>query len=72
MTSETCPVCGVVIEDGKTVKFSYGRPGSRERLYTRVCQYALARGRTGCINQESTVVESEGYLPAPPIQSPEK
>lgn len=35
---EKCSVCGVAIE-GDLVKFSYGQPGSRERLYARVCQF---------------------------------
>lgn len=42
-----CPVCSVRIT-GDTVIFSHGKPGTRERLYARVCQYA--KDRAGCIN----------------------
>ena len=46
---EICPVCQVRI-DGDTVHFAAGNPGTRDRLYARVCQYAIARGKSGCIN----------------------
>lgn len=46
---ETCPVCGVkIVEDGK-VLFSDGPPGTRSRLWARVCQFAKV---PGCINQD--------------------
>ena len=35
---EKCSVCGVTIKDD-LVKFSFGQPGSRNRLYARVCQF---------------------------------
>lgn len=35
---QECPVCGVTIEND-LVKFSYGGPGTRQRLYGRVCQF---------------------------------
>lgn len=45
---ETCPICKVVIEDDAKVLFSYGPPGTRARLWARVCNYAK---NPGCINQ---------------------
>lgn len=47
---EVCPACGVTIEDGSKVLFSYGPPGTRERLWARVCQFAK---RPGCINSNT-------------------
>ncbi len=50
---QICPVCGVFItEDGK-VNFAAGSPGTRARLYARVCRYAQD---PGCINQESQLI----------------
>ncbi|MDY7014118.1 MAG: hypothetical protein SVX43_11080 [Cyanobacteriota bacterium] len=48
-TLQTCPVCRVSIADD-VVHFSNGNPGTRARLYARVCQYAK---QSGCINQDS-------------------
>ena len=45
---EICPVCGVKIENGEKVLFSVGEPGTRSRLYARVCQFAK---KPGCINK---------------------
>lgn len=42
-----CGVCGVRIE-GEVVHFSYGKPGTRDRLYARVCQYT---SKEGCLNK---------------------
>ena len=59
MTCESCPVCGVKIKED-SVMFSYGKPGSRERLYARVCRYA--KDRDNCINQEhSNFTEEDCY-----------
>lgn len=59
-----CQRCGVKIE-GDIVHFSYGKPGSRSRLYARVCQFALKRGATDCANQfdpeKETIKESDYY-----------
>ena len=48
---QTCPVCGVKIlvgvVGGDRVLFSAGPPGTRARLYARVCQYVQ---KAGCIN----------------------
>lgn len=45
---ETCPACGVTIEDD-IVLFSHGPNGTRARLYARVCQFAK---KSGCINKD--------------------
>lgn len=64
---KVCPICQVQIQqsDEFPVKFSYGNPGTKERLYARVCQYAKARGKVGCINNlentDSPNVKKEEY-----------
>ena len=64
MATETCSVCGVEIE-GDLVKFSYGNPGSRDRLRARVCVYAK---KPGCINDPAAeVVKAEAWKPIAPI-----
>ncbi len=51
--TQTCPVCGVKIMvgvvGGDRVMFSAGPPGTRARLWARVCQYV---NKPGCINAE--------------------
>ncbi|MBE7383091.1 MAG: hypothetical protein F6J95_016965 [Leptolyngbya sp. SIO1E4] len=51
--TQTCPVCGVKIMvgfvGGDRVLFSAGPPGTRARLWARVCQYVQ---KSGCINPE--------------------
>jgi hypothetical protein len=54
---DTCPVCGVSIE-GDIVHFSHGRPGTRERLQARVCQFAK---KPGCINISGIPSGSDFY-----------
>jgi len=49
-----CPACGVKIENGAKVLFSCGQPGTLERLYARVCQFAK---RPGCINKGGDELE---------------
>ena len=44
---QICPACSVKIVDD-VVHFSFGKLGTIERLYARVCQYAK---KEGCINQ---------------------
>ncbi len=59
--SETCPVCGVTIEQGSKVIFSTGPAGTRSRLWARVCNFAQ---NESCINQdEGTIgnVSSQDY-----------
>jgi hypothetical protein len=48
-----CPACGVVITPDDSVLFSYGKPGTRARLWARVCQYAK---RPDCINKDETKI----------------
>ncbi|MGC1306843.1 MAG: hypothetical protein WA885_06410 [Phormidesmis sp.] len=47
---QSCGLCGVKIDSGNTVHFSFGKPGSRERLYARVCQHVSDRR---CINSDA-------------------
>lgn len=61
--TETCKACGVTIEDNK-VLFSCGKPGTRDRLYVRVCKYAV--DKKNCINKnidESKVDLNDFYRP---------
>lgn len=46
---DKCAVCQVKIEED-TVHFSQGQPGTRDRLWARVCQYTE---KPGCINKIS-------------------
>lgn len=61
---QNCPVCGVIIEEdgsGFPVKFAEGTPGTRSRLYARVCQYTKD---SRCINKDKnilTIVPSDYY-----------
>lgn len=48
-----CPVCGVSISETGQVNFSSGAPGTRSRLYARVCQYT---DNKACINQDAALV----------------
>ncbi|MEM6610941.1 MAG: hypothetical protein AAF652_01575 [Cyanobacteria bacterium P01_C01_bin.72] len=50
---QTCSACGVSITEDGQVNFSNGNPGSRTRLYARVCQYTE---KPGCINKESNLI----------------
>lgn len=50
---QTCRVCSVKIDAEGTVHFSFGKPGSRERLYARVCQFV--EGNDGCINDADSL-----------------
>jgi hypothetical protein len=53
MKTQTCPVCGVKIMvgvvGGDRVLFAAGPPGTRARLWARVCQYV---DKAGCINAD--------------------
>ena len=49
----SCPVCGASITESGQVNFTYGSPGTRARLYARVCQYTQ---KPGCINQDSELI----------------
>ena len=54
---QVCSICGVTIEAGDKVIFSSGAPGSKCRLWARVCQYVK---KSGCINQNQ---EALGVIP---------
>jgi hypothetical protein len=53
-STQTCPVCGVKIMvgvvGGDRVMFSAGPPGTRTKLYARVCRYV---DKAGCINRQA-------------------
>jgi hypothetical protein len=60
---EECPRCGVLI-NGEKVHFAYppGKPGSKERLYERVCKFTKD---TNCINNyhaQPEHISKEGYV----------
>lgn len=46
---EVCQVCRVSITKEGQVNFSYGEPGTRARLFERVCQHTQ---KPGCINKD--------------------
>lgn len=48
-----CPACSVKIIAGDKVLFSSGSPGTRARLWTRVCQY---NKKPGCINPDQEAI----------------
>ena len=50
---QVCPICKISITEDGQVKFSTGSPGTRARLYARVCQYAR---KPGCINQDAELI----------------
>ncbi|ASC73538.1 hypothetical protein XM38_045050 [Halomicronema hongdechloris C2206] len=51
---QTCPICGVKIMvgivGGDRVLFSAGPPGTRSKLYARVCRYV---DKPSCINRQA-------------------
>ncbi len=53
---QTCQVCGVSIDAEDKVYFNYGPAGSRERLYARVCRFAVS---AGCLNHDDYQVTNE-------------
>lgn len=67
---QTCPVCGVKIlvgmVGGDRVLFSVGPPGTRVKLYARVCRYAE---NAACINKDGGsqgVGPDDAYKPDAP------
>lgn len=65
MKQETCSVCGVKIltgiVGGDRVLFAAGPPGTRAKLWARVCQYT---DKAGCINRdqaEAGSVQADDY-----------
>jgi hypothetical protein len=76
---QRCGLCKVEIEclPGGTdrVHFSQGAPGSRAKLWARVCQYLKTPEQCAqCINQDSErrgpVSQNDFYAEAPPLQMP--
>jgi len=61
---QVCPVCSVSITPDNKVQFSSGQPGTRARLYARVCQYTQ---NPSCINQDpdqiGELTKSDRYEP---------
>jgi len=57
-----CPACSVKIDlDTDRVLFSFGKPGTRSKLYTRVCQYA--KNKQDCINKgDHCIRDGDKYL----------
>lgn len=54
--SQVCPICGVKIvkaPGGDRVLFSVGFPGTRARLWARVCQFVK---KPGCINSDPALI----------------
>ena len=65
--NKKCPVCSVEITPENKVLFSYGKPGTLEKLHCRVCKYAK---KPGCINtmyNEKKIVDSDYYLDPPKL-----
>lgn len=62
---QVCSLCKVKVTRSHTVLFANGQPGSRGRLWARVCQYAK---KPGCINQEQDLIgevkPEDRYKPA--------
>ena len=50
---QVCPICKISITEDGQVNFSTGNPGTRARLYARVCQFAQ---KSGCINQDADLI----------------
>lgn len=65
---QVCPVCSVSITVDNQVRFSSGQPGTRARLYARVCQYTQ---NPACINQDPDLIgeltKSDRYEPGQDI-----
>lgn len=57
-----CSSCGVKIDvETNQVYFSYGKPGTRSKLYARVCQYA--KDKDSCINKGEHIIKpGDNYL----------
>lgn len=73
-TRQRCTLCKVEIQGmaggNDLVHFSQGAPGSRAKLWARVCQYLRSDEQKGqCLNQDQalrgTVVQSDFYAEAP-------
>ncbi|MGC1310076.1 MAG: hypothetical protein WA885_22845 [Phormidesmis sp.] len=70
-TPQTCPICSVKIVPGGAagdrVLFSSGPPGTRAKLWARVCQF---NKKPGCLNEQGkdeTITADDYYKPEAPI-----
>lgn len=75
-TRQRCSLCKVEIQGmaggNDLVHFSMGAPGSRAKLWARVCQYLRTPEQTGqCLNQDPTlrgeVRSTDYYAEAPQV-----
>ncbi|MFQ6540011.1 MULTISPECIES: hypothetical protein [Aphanothece] len=75
-TRQRCSLCQVEIQGmvggADLVHFSQGAPGTRAKLWARVCQYLRSDGQKAqCLNQDpsqrGTVQSSDYYAEAPMI-----
>ena len=53
-TKQVCSVCGVTIDasEENPVQFSFGEPGTKNRLYARVCQFISLENKQNCLLKE--------------------
>jgi hypothetical protein len=78
-TRQRCSLCQVEIQGmvggNDLVHFSQGAPGSRAKLWARVCQYLRTDEQKGqCLNQDASqrgaVQASDYFAEAPIIEMP--
>lgn len=78
-TRQRCTLCTVEIQGGAggndLVHFSQGAPGSRAKLWARVCQYLRTPEQCSqCLNQDLTlrgeVSDNDYYAEAPVLELP--
>ena len=64
MRIEKCKVCQVDIEDGSVVHFSFGKPGTLNRLQARVCQFVSEDRKEDCLNKNFSgeITDYDRYL----------
>ncbi len=76
---QRCSLCQVEIQGmvggNDLVHFSHGGPGTRAKLWARVCQYLRSdEQKRQCLNQDPTlrgsVVASDYFAEAPAIELP--
>ena len=76
---QRCSLCQVEIQGmaggNDLVQFSHGGPGTRAKLWARVCQYLRSdEQKAQCLNQDpnqrGTVVASDYFAEAPVIELP--
>jgi hypothetical protein len=64
---QICPLCTIRYnKDTGLYIYSTGILADSESVYSRVCGYARAAGKTGCINTEGTYVKEKGWLDMTP------